>query len=139
MRKKYLLLVTSFSLVLVGTVVLSEPYFSKEYPSELTAKAYNDTISEKSVTLVFYKHGCPYCEAAMPRIKKAAKQSSVTTFYVDVETADGKVLVNRFNIQHAPTMVTIRNGAVTVSPYAYDKDDKLTVDTHVINNAFQIP
>ena len=125
------------SLLLISLTAYSSYQEEHTYDSQLTAKSYQDTIVKQNVNLVFYKDGCPYCQAAIPRIKKAASDSLDTTFYVNVQTKEGKALVKQYHINHSSTLVTIRNGVATVLPYAYDKNNHITVDTNVITKAFQ--
>lgn len=124
-RKKFILV----SLIALGLLVplkIGYDYYSSDYHSDLTAKVYNDTVNE-DVNIVFYKKGCPYCEA---------KQSDVTTFYVEVNSTDGQALTSRFDVVKAPTIVTIRNGAITLDYYAYDKNGEINVNDKYIEEVF---
>ena len=94
-NRKKIILVLLIALGLLVPLKIGYDYYSRDYHSELNAKVYNDTVNE-DVNIVFYKKGCPYCEAGMGKIKSETKQSDVTTFYVDVDSEDGQVLVSRF-------------------------------------------
>lgn len=125
-------LITLGALVSLG---ITYTCYIRTYHSDLTAKVYNDTINE-NVNIVFYKKGCPYCEAGMSKIKSEAKQSDVTTFYVDVESPDGVKLVNRFGAKRAPIIVKIRNGVSTLDYYAYNQDGDIIVNDKYIEEVF---
>lgn len=133
---KKVILVLAIALGILVPAKIGYDYYSSDYHSDLTAKAYNDTINE-DVNIVFYKKGCPYCEAGMRKIKHEAKQSNVTTFFVNVDTTDGQVLTSRFDVVKAPTIVTIRDGAITLDYYAYDdKNGDITVNEKYIEEVF---
>ncbi|CBZ49407.1 hypothetical protein SGGBAA2069_c22350 [Streptococcus gallolyticus subsp. gallolyticus ATCC BAA-2069] len=134
-RKKFILV----SLIALGLLVplkIGYDYYSSDYHSDLTAKVYNDTVNE-DVNIVFYKKGCPYCEAGMSKIKSEAKQSDVTTFYVDVDSTDGQSMAARFDVVKAATIVKIRDGAITLDYYAYDdKNGDIVVNDKYIEEVF---
>lgn len=134
--KKKVIIVLVVALGLLVPAKLGYDYYSKDYHSDLTAKVYNDTVNE-NINIIFYKKGCPYCEAGMSKIKSEAKQSDVTTFYVDVNSTDGQALTSRFDVVKAPTIVTIRNGAITLDYYAYDdKNGDIAVNDKYIEEVF---
>lgn len=134
-RKKGILIL----LIALGLLVpakIGYDYYTKNYHSELTAKAYNDTVNE-NINIVFYKKGCPYCEAGMSKIKSEAKQSDVTTFYVDVDSTDGQALTSRFDVEKAPAIVKVRDGKSTLGYYAYDdKNGDIAVNDKYIEEVF---
>lgn len=134
-EKKFALvwLITLGALVSLG---ITYTCYTRTYHSDLTAKVYNDTINE-NVNIVFYKKGCPYCEAGMSKIKSEAKRSDVTTFYVDVESPDGVKLVNRFGVAKASTLIMIRNGAITQESYVVAKNGRIVHRSRFIEKAFR--
>lgn len=135
-NRKKVILILLIALGLLVPLKIGYDYYSSDYHSELTAKAYNDTVNE-NINIVFYKKGCPYCEAGMSKIKSEAKQSDVTTFYVDVESEDGQVLTSRFDVEKAPAIVKIRDGKSTLDYYAYDdKNGDITVNDKYIEEVF---
>lgn len=137
LNRKKVILVLAMALGVLVPVKIGYDYYSSDYHSDLTAKAYNDTVNE-DVNIVFYKKGCPYCEAGMRKIKHEAKQSNVTTFFVNVDTTDGQALTSRFDVVKAPTIVTIRDGAITLDYYAYyDKNGELVVNDIYIKKVFK--
>lgn len=134
-RKKIILVLLIASGLLVS-LKIGYDYYSSDYHSELTAKAYNDTVNE-NVNIVFYKKGCPYCQAGMSKIKSEAKQSDVTTFYVDTDSTDGQVLTSCFSVTKASTILKIRNGKSTLNYYAYDdKNGDIAVNDKYIEEVF---
>ena len=136
LNRKKVILVLAIALGILVPVKIGYDYYSSDYHSDLTAKAYNDTVNE-DVNIVFYKKGCPYCESGMRKIKHEAKQSNVTTFFVNVDTTDGQALTSRFDVVKAPTIVTIRDGAITLDYYAYDdKNGDITVNEKYIEEVF---
>ncbi|SDB01751.1 Thioredoxin [Streptococcus henryi] len=135
-NRKKVILVLLIALGLLVPLKIGYDYYSSDYHSDLTAKVYNDTVNE-NINIVFYKKGCPYCEAGMSKIKSEAKDSDVTTFYVDVDSADGQALISRFDVVKAPTIVTVRDGAITLDYYAYDdKNGDITVNEKYIEEVF---
>lgn len=131
---------TIISLVVVISLLvpakIGYDYYSSDYHSELTAKVYNDTVNE-NINIVFYKKGCPYCEAGMSKIKSEAKQSDVTTFYVDVESEDGQTLTSRFDVEKASAIVKVRDGKSTLDYYAYDDNNgDIAVNDKYIEEVF---
>ncbi|MBE6163761.1 MAG: conjugal transfer protein TraF [Streptococcus gallolyticus] len=135
-NRKKIILVLLIALGLLVPLKIGYDYYSSDYHSDLTAKAYNDTVNE-NINIVFYKKGCPYCEAGISKIKSEAKQSDVTTFYVDVDSTDGQALISRFDVVKAPTIVTIREGAIALDYYAYDdKNGEIAVNDKYIEEVF---
>lgn len=135
-NRKKVILILLIALGLLVPLKIGYDYYSSDYHSELTAKVYNDTVNE-NVNIVFYKKGCPYCEAGMSKIKSEAKQSDVTTFYVDVNSMDGQVLTSRFDVEKAPAIVKIRDGKSTLDYYAYDdKNGDIAVNDKYIEEVF---
>ena len=135
-NRKKVTLVLLIALGLLVPLKIGYDYYSSDYHSDLTAKVYNDTVNE-NINIVFYKKGCPYCEAGMSKINSEAKQSDVTTFYVDVESEDGNTLVDYFNIEKAASIVKIRDGKSTLNYYAYDdKNGDIAVNNEYIEEVF---
>ncbi|MCO7179469.1 MULTISPECIES: conjugal transfer protein TraF [Streptococcus] len=131
-----MLIVIAVALGILAPIKIGYDYYVKDYHSELTAKVYNDTVNE-NVNIVFYKKGCPYCEAGISKVNSEAKQSDVTTFYVDVESEDGNTLVDYFNIEKAASIVKIRDGKSTLNYYAYDdKNGDIAVNNEYIEEVF---
>lgn len=135
-NRKKVILVLLVALGLLVPLKIGYDYYSSDYHSDLTAKAYNDTVNE-NINIVFYKKGCPYCEAGMSKIKREAKQSDVTTFYVDVESEDGQTLTRRFDVEKASAIVKVRDGKSTLDYYAYDDNNgDIAVNDKYIEEVF---
>lgn len=105
------------------------------YSQELTEKAYMDVIDDK-VNLVFYKTSCPYCRAAKKEIAQASKQSTVSTFFINLDTEEGQSLVKQYNIQKAATVVKIRQGFVEKFIYSKKVNGQYQADKAVIEGVF---
>lgn len=135
-NRKKVTLVLLIALGLLVPVKIGCDYYSSDYHSDLTAKVYNDTVNE-NINIVFYKKGCPYCQAGVSKIKYESSRSDVTTYYIDVETNVGKKLAKEFDVSHSPTLVTIRDGEVSVGYYAFDKDNKIVLNDELIEGAFE--
>ena len=134
--KKKVIIILAVALGVLVPIKIGYAYYLSDYHSELTAKVYNDTVNE-NINIVFYKKGCPYCEAGMSKIKSEAKQSDVTTFYVDVDSTDGQALTSRFDVEKAPAIVKIRDGKSTLDYYAYDDNNgDITVNDKYIEEVF---
>ncbi len=134
-RKNIALLLMLITLGTLPFLIIGYSY-SRDYHSELNAKVYNDTVNE-DVNIVFYKKGCPYCEAGMGKIKSETKQSDVTTFYVDVDSTYGQSMAACFEVVKAATIVKIRDGAITLGYYAYDdKNGDISVNDKFIEEVF---
>lgn len=136
-NRKKVILILLIALGLLVPAKLGYDYYSSDYHSELTAKAYNDTVNE-NINIVFYKKGCPYCEAGMSKIKSEARQSDVTTFYVDVDSTDGQALTSRFAVEKAPAIVKVRDGKSRLDYYAYDDNNgNIAVNDKYIEEVFE--
>ena len=73
----------------------------------------------------------------MSKIKSEAKQSDMTTFYVDVDSTDGQSMAARFDVVKAATIVKIRDGAIILDYYAYDdKNGDIVVNDKYIEEVF---
>lgn len=108
----------------------------QDYDSHLTAKVYVDAAVNQNVNLVFYKKGCPYCEKGKRAVIDAADKSPYPTFYIDVESEDGQVLVKKYQIKKAATLLTIRDGNSRLCYYAAkNKKGKITTDETAIKEA----
>lgn len=107
-----------------------------DYPNSLTEKEYVNTVIKKDMNLVFYKRTCPYCKAGKKAVIFEAKESAITSYFVDVETKEGKRLVKKYGVKYAPSIVAIRSGKSKVYLYAGDKDGKKVVYQDVIDTVF---
>lgn len=132
--KRFWLLILMPSLLSVFLLTIHDQ--TTDYPKSLTQKEYVNTVIKQDVNLVFYKRGCPYCKAGKQAVILEAKKSKQTTYFVDVETAEGKELVKKYNVDYAPSIVAIRQGKSNVYLYAGNKDGKKVVYKNVIKTVF---
>ncbi|WP_438466086.1 thioredoxin domain-containing protein [Streptococcus pluranimalium] len=132
--KRFWLLILLPSLLSVLLLTIHEQV--TDYPNSLTQKEYVNTVIKKDMNIVFYKRTCPYCKAGKKAVISEAKKSAITTYFVDVETKEGKFLAKKFNVDYAPSIVTIRKGKSKVYLYAGDKDNKKVVFYDVIKDVF---
>ncbi|EGS28022.1 hypothetical protein [Streptococcus agalactiae] len=96
-------------------------YVARDYDKHLTEQVYVDAVVNQNANLVFYKKGCPYCEKGKIAVIDAAEKSPYPTFYIDVESEDGQVLVKKYQVKHAASIIKIRNGKSTLYQYAIEK------------------
>ena len=102
----------------IGIQTVWAEYVVKDYDKHLIEQVYVDAAVNQNVNLVFYKRGCPYCEAGKKAVVDAAEKSQFPTFYIDVESADGQVLVKKYQVEKAATLVQLRNGQLKQKHYA---------------------
>ena len=112
--------VIAFFLAIVTIVALTNwGYFgSQDYDKHLTEQVYVDTVVNQNVNLVFYRTGCPYCEAGKTAVVVAAQKSVYPTFYIDVESESGQQLVKKYHVEVAATLIQIRDGKTKLFHYA---------------------
>lgn len=110
---------------------------NNDYPKYLTQKEYVNTVIKKDMNLVFYKRTCPYCKVGKKAVISEAKKSAITSYFVDVETKEGKLLAKKYSVEYAPSIVVIREGKSKVYLYAGDKDNKKVVFYDVIKDVFE--
>ena len=139
MSKKIITLIIS-AIILVLTVAGVNFIFQKrtlDYDRHLTVDVYVDTAIDQNVNLVFYKTGCPYCQAGKQAVVTAAKESAYPTFYIDVESDKGQQLVKQYQVEKAATIITLRDGESQLCPYAKKTQaGKITANTKNIEEAF---
>lgn len=117
----------------IGVQTVWTEYVVKDYDKHLTEQVYVDAVVNKNANLVFYRHGCPYCEKGKNTVIVVAEKSPYPTFYIDVESADGQVLVKKYQVEKAASLVTIRDGQSQLYHYAAkDKNGQITADEKTI-------
>lgn len=108
-------------------------YVVKDYDRHLTEQVYVEAVINQNANLVFYRHGCPYCEKGKRAVIEAAEKSAYPTFYIDVETADGQVLVKKYQVEKAATLITLREGKSQLYHYAAkDKNGQIIANQETI-------
>ena len=120
----------------VGIQTTWTEYVVKDYDKHLTEQVFVDAAVHQNANLVFYKKGCPYCENSKQAIIGVTEKSTYPTFYIDVESEDGQVLVKKYQVEKAATIVKIREGQSETFIYAV-KDDKgqISANTETIEEA----
>ena len=139
MSKKIIALITSV-IILVLMVAGVSFIFQKHalaYDRHLTADVYVDIAIDQNINLVFYKTGCPYCQAGKKAVVTAAKENAYPTFYIDVDSAKGQQLVKQYQVEKAATIITLRDGESQLYLYAKKTQaGKITANTKNIEEAF---
>lgn len=113
--------IVMLSFTIVGIQTTWTDYVARDYDKHLTEQVYVDAAVNQNVNLVFYKKGCPYCEKGKIAVIDAAEKSPYPTFYIDVESEAGQVLVKKYQIEHAASIIKIRDGKSTLYQYAIKK------------------
>lgn len=121
----------------VGMATIWKEYGTKDYDKHLTEKVYVDAVVYQNVNLVFYRTDCPYCQAGKKAVVTAAQDSPYPTFYIDVQSEDGQLLVQKYHVEKAATILQIRDGEVEMFRYATkNKAGKFTINTTTIKEIF---
>ncbi|EPX14725.1 thioredoxin/glutaredoxin [Streptococcus agalactiae LDS 610] len=117
----------------IGVQTVWTRYVVKDYDRHLTEQVYVDAVINQNANLVFYRHGCPYCEKGKRTVIEAAEKSDYPTFYIDVESADGQVLVKKYQVEKAATLITLREGKSQLYHYAAkDKNGQIIANQETI-------
>lgn len=126
-----------FVFAVIGVQTFWTDYVVKDYDKHLVERVYVDVAVNQNVNLVFYKKGCPYCEAGKKAVILEAEKSASPTFYIDVESEAGQTLVKRYQVKKAATLITIRDGKPQLYHYAVkDKTGQIEADQKTIKEAF---
>lgn len=132
------LFIMLLSFAAIGVKTVWQDVFFKDYDSHLTQNEYTAAVVDQNVNLVFYKSGCPYCEAGKQAVISAAEKSAYPTFYINVESEKGQVLVKKYQVKKAATIVTLRDGKQQLSLYATkDSKGKIKADESAIKEAMK--
>lgn len=132
--KRFWLFILLPSLLSVLLLTIHEQ--TTDYPNALTQKEYVNTVVKKKVNLVFYKRGCPYCKIGKQAVISKAKQSAMTTYFIDSETSEGRQLAIKYGVKYAPSIVAIRSDRAKVYRYAGDKNSQKVVYQDIIDRVF---
>lgn len=132
-----ILAVAILCFAVVGIQTTWVGYVARDYDKHLTEQVYVDATVNQNVNLVFYKRGCPYCEAGKKAVINASEKSSYPTFYIDVESESGQALVKKYQVRKAATILQIRGSKVEMFSYAVkNKSGTFTSNTAAIKEAF---
>lgn len=94
-----------------------------DYPSHLTAKSYQQLVETGDFNLVFFKRGCPMCQAGKQAVLKASQNSPYPSVMVDVETDEGQVLVKQYVVTKAASLVLSRDHHIQQYRYVIKAHD----------------
>ncbi|NQI71691.1 thioredoxin [Streptococcus suis] len=120
----------------IGVQTVWSEYIVKDYDKRLTEQVYVDAAVEQNVNLVFYRTGCPYCEKGKKAVISAAKNSPYPTFFIDVESEDGQILVKKYQVEYAASIIKIRDGKSSIYQYAIkNKPGQIEADQVTIKEA----
>ena len=130
------LFIMLLSFAAIGVKTVWQEVVFKDYDSHLTQNEY--TVVDQNANLVFYKSGCPYCQAGKQAVISAAEKSAYPTFYINVESEKGQVLVKKYQVKKAATIVTLRDGKQQLSLYATKTSKgEINVDESAIKEAMK--
>ncbi|HEN6502218.1 TPA: thioredoxin [Streptococcus agalactiae] len=102
----------------VGIQTTWTEYMVKDYDKHLTEQVYVDAMVHQNANLVFYRKDCPYCQESKKSVITTAEKSVYPTFYINVESEEGQVLVKKYQVEKAASLVTIRDGKPQLYLYA---------------------
>lgn len=122
---------TIFCLAVTTNTLVDTYQKSHDYDTHLAAKQALD-VSKKYYNLVFYKRSCPMCRFGKQDVIKAGEKSSLTTFYVDVESEEGEKLVEKYSIKEAPSVVYVRGDMIEKYLYVTEKAGSYQVNKEVL-------
>ncbi|MEY8435863.1 thioredoxin [Streptococcus hyointestinalis] len=123
--------------VVIGMQDTWRDHVAKDYDKHLTEQVYVEAVVNQNANLVFYRTGCPYCEAGKTAVVVAAQKSAYPTFYIDVESKLGQQLVKKYHVEVAATLIQIRDGKTKLFHYAMKTSaGKYQPKTESIEEAF---
>lgn len=130
-NNNYLIIVLTILGIFI-TAVFSHDYVLSRTEIHGIHTRYSDSMLESDINIVFYKNDNPYCESGLSKFKDAAKESDIPTLFIDVESQDGQKLLVRFDVVKVPTIVMVRNGAISLDYYAYNRENEIFINTGYI-------
>ena len=131
-----ILVILVVSLAVLGVYRVYKDHFILDYDPHFTQKEYQNTVLDQNVNLVFYKKDCPYCQVGKSVVVEAANKGSYPTFYIDTQTEEGQKLVEKYQVEKAPTIIKIRKGKIKKYLYASrDSEEKIVADEKGIQEA----
>ncbi|MEY8661438.1 hypothetical protein AALT52_00810 [Ligilactobacillus faecis] len=131
MQKKFFLGVILLGICLTGLLG------SNSYARQKNNQDRFTNLNESSnVNLIFYKKNCQYCEGAEKEILKYSRKTTVPTFFIDVRSDNGKILVKKYNVRYASTIVKIRKEKIEKYIYGEKRGDTYRAKQDVIEKVF---
>jgi len=80
-------------------------------PKVLTTKTFDQAIADNPIVLVdFWATWCGPCKSMAPDLDEVARESDADVLIAKVDVDKNRQLVERFNIQSMPTIITFRDG-----------------------------
>ncbi|GFE42887.1 hypothetical protein ScFU53_12650 [Streptococcus canis] len=118
----------------VGVKTVWQERIDLDYPNQLTAKSYQQLVETGDFNLIFFKRGCPMCQAGKQAVLKASQASPYPSVMVDVETHEGQVLVERYGVTKAASLVLSRGHQLQHYRYVIeDHDGKFMPNQEALN------
>lgn len=92
---------------------------------------------DRNLNLVFYKRGCPYCQAAEKEVISEAKRNKNKTYFINLDKARGLAVSEQYHVHKAYTIIKIRGKKVTRYYTAKVVDGKIVANRAEISQAFK--
>ena len=107
----------------IGMKTVWQETIHLDYPNQLTAKSYQHLVEDGNFNLIFFKRGCPMCQAGKQAVLKASQNSPYPSVMVDVETKEGQVLVKQYGVTKAASLVLSRKHQIQQYRYVIKRHD----------------
>lgn len=127
-------------------------------PTAYIENVFDTTVADK-FAVVFYKPGCPYCEAAKNTVLELAPDAKIPVYYINTQSEMGKKLIPIAKIKYASTIAVFdfenknqlpisqilfannsKNGEAAIERWSYadSKDGEKVALPENIKKAFEI-
>lgn len=134
-----IIVVAILCFAVIGIQTIWTDYVAIDYDRHLTEQVYVDAMVHQNANLVFYREDCPYCQAGKKAVITTAEKSAYPTFYINVESEKGQVLVKKYQVEKAATLITIREGESKLYLYAAkDRKGNIKADEKAIKEALNV-
>lgn len=107
----------------IGMKTVWQETIGLDYPNQLTAKSYQQLVETGNFNLVFFKRGCPMCQAGKQAVLRASQNSPYPSVMVDVETKEGQALVKQYGVTRAASLVLNREHHIQHYRYVIKRHD----------------
>lgn len=98
-------LIVVVAITLFGLVNIKNKTEDDDFvPTPQIESVFDTTVTEQ-FGVVFYKKGCPYCEAAKSTVLELAPKANYPVYYIDTQSDMGKKLIPITKIKYASTIV----------------------------------